>query len=142
MQRTRSSFSGLSLSTNKTIAVIIWLVGSWLTVQFLHQLGVPSPIDAGAGLATQAMLTFGERPLWRGRGYPVPALAFALIDTLLNAAGALPYLLNLGATDFWRLLSLALQSSGAPALTTILVFSALVGGAAAALPEYFWSLED
>ena len=142
MQRT-SSFPALpKLSANKTIAIVIWLVGAWLTVQFLRQLGAASPFDVLAGLAIQAGLTFGERPLWRGRGKPALAVAFAAVDTLLNGAGALPYLLNLGATDFWRLLSLALQSTSAPGLTTVLVCTALVGGVTAAAPEYFWSQED
>lgn len=142
MQHT-SPFPALpKLSADKTIAILIWMVGAWLTVQFLHQLGVPSPVDALAGLAVQAALTFGERPLWRGRGKPPLAVVFALVDTLLNGAGALPYLLNLGNTDFWRLLSLAMQSSAAPAITTILVCTALVGGVTAAAPEYFASLGD
>jgi hypothetical protein len=141
MQAARSSLMP-KLSANKTIGIVIWLAGAWMTAQFLRQLGVPRPFDSVFGCGIQAALTFGERPLWRGHGYPKFAVLCTIGDTLLNGAGILPYAVNLGDTDFWRLLSLAMQSSGAPALATILVFTALVGGLTAAAPEYFWSQGD
>lgn len=144
MQQAQSYAANLTnLSTNKVTAVIIWLVGAWLTAQTLTQLGVPEPFNFVIGLAIQFALTRAETPLWRGQGMPKMALGATAVDIAVNSAGAWPYLKNLGKTDFWAMVrDILSQPDVEPTLATQLAIAAGVGAFTAAAAEYFWNLPD
>jgi hypothetical protein len=133
----------ISLTTNKTTAIVIWSIGAWLTVQFLAQIGVPEPLNIIFGLAFQWGLTKAESPLWRSRGAPKMALGAAVFDVAINSAGAWPYVKNIGATDFWLMMRDILGAPDAtPTMPTFIVLATLIGAFTACAAEYFWNLPD
>ena len=71
-QRISTAASGLN--ANRATAIVIWLIGAWLTSNTLAQLGIPEPINYAFGLAAQWILTKAQSPLWQGRGYPPMAV--------------------------------------------------------------------
>ena len=131
------------LSTNKSIAVIIWLAGAWMTVQALAQMGVPDPINVVIGISIQLALTWAERPIWRGRGFPKMAIGALIVDVCVNSAGAWPYTQNVGKTDFWNMIKQVSGNDGlSPNTVTQLAFAIGVGAFTAASAEYFWNLPE
>lgn len=141
------------LNSNRWTAIIIWLVGAYLTSQALYQLGVAEPFNNAFGFAIQWALTKAESPLWKGQGAPKMAILATLIDGGINSAGAWPFMKNLGKTDFWTMIQDILQASepppqaaGAaperiePTTATIIVCSVGIGLMTAAAAEYFWNL--
>ena len=136
---TRKLSSGMT--ANKATAIIIWLVGAWLTAQAISQLGVPDPMHLVFGLAIQWVLTKAESPLWRGKGYPKMAVGATLVDTAINSAGAWPYVKNIGQTDFWAMIREIGDTQTEPTKATIVAISFGVGVFTAAAAEYFWNLD-
>lgn len=132
---------GGSLSANKTTAVIIWLIGAWLTVQALQQMGVPEQISVIFGVALQFALTRAESPMWRGRGVPKMALGAVIVDICINSAGTWPYTKQIGNTDFWKMVrDVTGNPVVEPTIPTMLAFAIGVGAFTAAAAEYFWNL--
>lgn len=129
------------MTSNRWTAIIIWLVGAYLTSQALFQLGVAEPFNNVFGFAIQWALTKAESPLWRGQGWPKMAVAATMIDAGINAGGAWPFMKNLGQTDFWRMINDIQATPGvAPTLSTIVACAIGIGLITAAAAEYFWSL--
>ncbi len=142
-QATSMAGKAKGLSTNKSIAVIIWLAGAWLTTQALAQLGVAEPFNVIIGIGSQLALTRAESPIWRGRGYPKMAIGALIVDVAINSAGAWPYTKNIGKTDFWMMVKEASDSPGLVANTaTQLALAMGVGMFTAASAEYFWNQPD
>lgn len=132
-----------SISTNKSIGIIIWLLGAWLTTRALAQMGVPEPVNIFIGIAAQLALTRAESPIWRGRGYPKMAIGALLVDVAINTPGAFIYTKNVGSTDFWTMLKEITNSPGLEANTpTQLALAIGVGTFTAAAAEYFFNLPD
>jgi hypothetical protein len=131
------------MSANRWTAVVIWLVGAWLTSQFLGQLGVPDPFHYVFGLAVQWVLTKAESPLWRGKGYPKMAVGATIVDVVINSAGAWPYIKNLGATDPWKVARDIMGDQKAePTQSTMITLAISIGAFTAAAAEYFWNMGD
>lgn len=131
-----------NLPSNKVTAIVIWLVGAWLTAQTLAQLNVPEPLNIVFGLAIQWALTRAESPLWRGKGTPKMAVGATIVDVAVNAAGTWPYLKNLNQTDFWAMVRDILSAPEAqPTMATLIVLAVSVGAFTACAAEYFWNLE-
>lgn len=129
------------MNSNRWTAIIIWLVGAYLTSQALAQLGVAEPFNTAFGFAIQFALTKAESPLWKGQGAPKMAILATLIDGGINAGGAWPFMKNLGATDFWTMINdIQGTPGGAPTLATIIACAAAIGLMTAAAAEYFWNL--
>jgi hypothetical protein len=128
-------------------AVIIWLVGAWLTSQALNQLGFPEPINYAFGLAGQWILTKAESPIWRRQGTPLLGIGALFIDVLINSGGAWPKLQNTGKTDAWAMVRDILTDQTdpnappvEPTQLTILVLTIGAGAFTAGAAEYFWNL--
>jgi hypothetical protein len=128
-------------------AVIIWLVGAWLTSTALAQLGVAEPINYAFGLAFQWILTKAESPLWRKQGTPLMGVGALFVDVLINSGGAWPALKNLGNTDAWGMIRDVLTDQTDPTAKpveptqlTILVLTIGTGAFTAGAAEYFWNL--
>lgn len=135
------SFALPTMNSNKWTGAIIWLVGAYLTRQFLLQLGVAESFATPFGFVIQWVLTKAESPLWQGTGYPRLALFATLIDGGINAGGAWPFMKNLGGTDVWAMVNDVAGTPGAePTLAAMLVCAVAVGLATAAAAEYFWNL--
>lgn len=130
------------LSTNKATAIIIWLIGAWLTAQTLSQLGVQQPVNIIVGLAIQFALTRAESPIWRGKGFPKMGIAATIVDVAVNSAGAWPYIKQLGNTDFWNMMQDLMKSDSDPTLATLVVLVVAVGAFTACAAEYFWNLQE
>jgi hypothetical protein len=129
------------MTANRATAIIIWLVGAWLTSQALAQLGIPEPLHFVFGFAFQWVLTKAESPLWRGKGYPKMAIGATIVDTAINSAGAWPYVKNLRQTDFWTMIKEIGDTTAEPTMSTIVAVSFGVGAFTAAAAEYFWNLD-
>jgi hypothetical protein len=130
-----------SMNANRWTGVIIWLVGAYLTRQFLMQLGVSESYATPFGFVIQWILTKAESPLWQGNGYPRMALFATLIDGGINSGGAWPYMKQLGGTDVWVMINDVAGTPGAePTLAAMLICAIGVGLATAASAEYFWNL--
>lgn len=137
----RALRSAGSLSSNKTIAVIIWLFGAWMTVQFLQQVKVPETIAIFVGFALQLALTKAESPIWRSEGLPKMAVGAVVIDIGVNSAGVWPYVKHVGGTDLWTMVKEVAQNPTIePTVATQLAFAIGVGAYTAAAAEYFWNM--
>lgn len=140
--RAASSVRRGGLTINKTTGIIIWMIGAWLTIQFLKQLGVVEAYATVVGIGLQLALTRAETPLWRGEGIPKMALGAVIVDIAINSSGAWPYAKNIGKTDFWTMVREVAESSTLdPSIATILSMSIGVGAFTAAAAEYFWNLD-
>ena len=142
------------MNANRWTAVIIWLIGAYLTRSFLVQITVPVDLATPIAFLLQWLLTKAQSPLWRGQGYPKMAILATMIDGGVNSAGAWPYLKNLGKTDFWAMVRDIYQASAAPpkpgdppptpiepTVATIVACSIVTGVATAAAAEYYWNLK-
>jgi hypothetical protein len=126
-------------------AVIIWLIGAWLTATALAQLGVVEPVNYAFGLGFQWILTKAESPLWRRQGTPLMGVGALFVDVLINSGGAWPRLKNIGQTDAWTMISDILKGEPdappiEPTQMTILVLTIGTGAFTAGAAEYFWNL--
>lgn len=131
------------ISTNKTIAIIIWLTGAWLTGNTLSQMGVPEGAVMFVAVPLQLALTRAESPIWRGKGYPKMAIAALLIDSLIaNTPGAFVYTQKIGNTDFWKMIQVLSPNPIDANIGTQFATALGVGAIIAASAEYFWNLPD
>jgi hypothetical protein len=131
------------MNGNRWTAVIIWLIGAYLTRAFLIQIGVAEDVASPIGLLLQWLLTKAESPLWRGQSRPWIAVIATVIDTGFNAGGTWVYTKNIGKTDFWAMVQYATEDPKlAPAIATQIALAIAVGLLTAAAAEYFWNLSD
>lgn len=136
-----------NMGGNQWTAVIIWLIGAWLTATTLAQLGVVEPVNYIFGMGIQWILTKAEAPIWQKKGFPLMAVGATAVDVLINAGGAWPPLKNLGKTDFWAMMQDILADKAdpnaqpiEPTQMTVIVLAVGVGTFTAAAAEYFWNL--
>lgn len=130
-----------TMNSNRWTAVLIWLVGAYLTRAFLMQVGIVEEYATPIGLVLQWLLTKGESPLWQGNGRPPLAIICTLIDGGMNSAGALVYTKNIGSTDVWSMIQYAAQDPAlTPSITTQVMLAIAVGLIVAAAAEYYWNL--
>jgi len=137
------------LSLNKTIAILIWLGGAWLTKQTIEQMGVPAGVSAFIAIPLQLALTRAESPIWRGKGYPKMAIGALIFDSVMaNTPGAFIYTQNIGKTDFWYMIQRITQNNDPnftvveATVSTQFAIALGVGTVIAAAAEYFWNLPD
>lgn len=130
-----------TMNSNRWTAVIIWLVGAYLTRSFLMQVGIAEESATPISLVVQWLLTKGESPLWQGHGRPPLAIICTALDGAMNSAGALVYTKNIGSTDVWTMIQYAAQDpSLAPSIATQVALAIGVGLIVAAAAEYYWNL--
>lgn len=125
---------------SKLVSLASWLVAVYMTEAFFRVLAGAEGFGAGtlfAALMGQAVFTWGESPVWRGRGrwwnYAVLAL-----DTVTNVGGLFVYMTRLDQTDSWAAFNDGLGLTGGINPLTALVVSIVVGVLLAATPEYLW----
>ena len=125
---------------NRIAAGVAWLVGLTATYLGLAALLTNAPwwLPLVAALVTQAMLTWAERAIWRGRPSLVGALAL-LMDTLLNAGGVFPYALLLGNTPPVQMFATVMGVPSQIGPVGAMIVSMVLGFAIAAAPEEFWT---
>lgn len=139
------------LTINKTLAIIIWLGGAWLTKMTIEQMGVEPGIGIFIAIPLQLALTRAESPIWRGRGYPKMAIGALIFDSVIaNTPGAFRYTQNIGKTDFWYMVQKITTSTGPDGhplpliqatVGTQLAMALGIGTILAAAAEYFWNLD-
>jgi hypothetical protein len=127
------------LSHNKAIAIVIWLIGAWLTAQTLGQLQIAMPINIILGFAIQWALTRAESPIWKGKAYHWLSIAALVVDVAINAAGAWPYVKELYRTDFWRMMQDIMKTDTDPTIATLVVIVVVIGVFTAYGAEFFWN---
>lgn len=152
---TYRKLSNINWNGNRITAAVIWMLGAYLTSRTIAQMGfglVANPDGTfSMGLMTyvaagfiQFMITKGEAPIWRGRGWPALSIILLAVDIFItNMPGALPYAQNIGNTEFWTMLTTFTNNPQLQATTSTQAGVAmLMAIVTAAAPEYFWSLPD
>lgn len=136
------------LTINKTLAIIIWLGGAWLTKLTIEQMGVSPGISIFIAIPLQLALTRAESPIWRGRGYPKMAIGALIFDSVIaNTPGAFRYTQNIGKTDFWYMVQRITQANSSnfqivdATVGTQFAMALGIGTILAASAEYFWNLD-
>ena len=136
-----SQVTHLRFTTNKTIAVLVWLGGLYFTTSFFMQLGAIEAGALGAAFVLQSAITRAQSYVWRGESRHWFGLLAIAVDAGLNAAGIYPFIAGgLANTDAWKMAA-ALTEASAPTVATHAIVSFGVGVAIAAAAEYFWSLD-
>lgn len=135
------------MNSDRYTAIVIWLVGVYLSRNALVQMGITNEIAAViTAVVFQWFLTKGQQAIWRGKSklarftiISVPAL---LIDVWFNAAGAWPYAKAFGATDAWKMANEINGTNAAFSLTAALLTALLAGVFIAGAPENLWNGEE
>lgn len=129
------------MNSNRYTAIIIWLVGAYLTRALILQVGASDTYATPIAIVVQWLLTKAESPLWQRKGYPPLAIICTAIDGGMNSAGALVYTRNIGNTDFWAMIQYAAHDPAlTPSVTTQIVLAIGCGLLVAAAAEYYWNL--
>lgn len=127
---------------NKIGAFIIWVIGCAMTYAALDQMTEWGPGSMfGFSLALQAVLTFGQSPVWSGRGSLI-SYAMLGIDAIINFGGTMAVLVNLDQMGSVQALTATFaeyQGDWPMWLKGIVALgaAALVAG----LPEFLWKLD-
>lgn len=129
---------------NRFVAVIIWLIGVATTYLGFTTMasGLPWQVALPFAFGSQALLTYMERGLWRGRHVSVVTIAALLFDVLLNAGGVYPLALRLGATPTAAMFADAFHWERAISPIGAMIIAIIGGFLIAAAPEEFWSRRD
>ena len=122
---------------SKAVAVLAWAVGVWTTNLFLGVLTNNADWTLGASIITQAIMTAGESPLWRGRGRWWHIVVLGL-DSITNVGGFFVYVMRLDQTDSWAAFNQGLGTTGGINPLAALVLSLVLGVLVAATPEFLW----
>jgi hypothetical protein len=136
------------MKPNRIAAIICWIITVAFTAVFFHTIGeLDILVSVALGIVLQAILTIGERPLWRwalkranGR-FALMAVGLTLVDGILNAAGMYNNVPKLSSSGVGLMLSDAFSlppTIGKQAAFGIALF---IGVIVAGLPEYLWELE-
>lgn len=125
---------------SKAVSVLAWCVGTWTTHLFLKVLTQGADYTLAAAIITQAILTAGESPLWRGKGrwWHIVVLA---VDIAMNVGGFFVYVMRLDQTDSWAAFNQGMGTSGGLNPLAGLVVSVVLGALIAAAPEFLWRQE-
>lgn len=136
--KSRELTGGKGTAGGKVVAVLAWCVGVWATVEFLNGLSdsTGSQLILAAALV-QAIFTWGESPIWSGRGrwWNVGML---VLDTLTNIGGLFFFVMRIDQTESWAALNIGLGTSGGLNPLAALVISGVLGVLLAATPEFLW----
>lgn len=139
----RADSRRLTITGNRVASAVVWGVGAAMTYAALDQM-----TEWGAGgvflgaITLQGTLTWGQSPVWKGRG---GAIAYALLalDAVINFGGTMAVLSNIDQMGSVQALGATFADYSGPwpmwlKGVVALVFSAIVAG----LPEFLWELED
>jgi hypothetical protein len=135
----REISGGGTLPGYRIIAGVIWATGLFMTYNFLDQI---TELGAGqtviAAVVCQVILTWGQSPVWNGRGGLIGWVALSL-DALINFGGIMFFVANIDQAGSVIALAGSFGADGGDwpmwvKAIIALVLSAIVAG----LPEYFW----
>lgn len=157
-----------SMTFGQWLGTIVWLVGLLTTIVFIRATGVATRIangimgdDAGGfwalelillmafALATQAILTYLESPLWGFHWKYISGWAALLIDSFINMGGTWIIYRGVAKTDSAAALAditttakdaatgAAQGGGGTKALITVFALAIML----AALPEVLWRMD-
>jgi hypothetical protein len=127
----------------RIVSIAAWAVAVWTTESFFRVLAGGGAFRGETFLAAilgQAIFTWAESPVWRGRG---KWWGFTMlgIDSITNVGGLFVYILRLDQTDSWRAFNTGLGLTGGINPLAALIVSVVIGILLAAAPEYLWKGE-
>lgn len=127
---------------NKIGAGIIWTIGCIMTYAALDQMTEWGPGTLfGVSLALQAVLTFGQSPVWSGRG-SIIAYAMLGIDAVINFGGTMAVLVNLDQMGSVQALTTTFADyNGAWPMWLKGIIALAAAALVAGLPEFLWKLD-
>lgn len=131
------------LNGNRIAAIIVWLFGvlsTYLGIK-VFLAGAPQWLPAVVAVIAQLVLTFGERPIWRGRP-SFAGLGALAIDVALNAGGIFPYMFRLGETPPAQMVITVFGGGRQVAPLSAMIAAIVLGFLIAALPEDLWMRRD
>lgn len=128
-----------SVSVNRPIAVIIWLLACVTTWQLIAAVtdGMDWRYQIGMGVLLQVIFTALERPMLNGKPNKVSGIVL-LLDTLINAGGIYPFALRVSATPTAQMITTAFNMSSAVSPMAAFLLALLFGFLLAAAPEAVW----
>lgn len=122
----------------RVVSVASWCVAVWTTTQFLAPLvGEEAGTLVLWAALLQAIMTWGEAPIWAGR----PQwwhIAVLVLDTVTNIGGLFFFVIKIDQTDSWQAFNEGLSISGGINPLAALIVSAVLGVLLAATPEFLW----
>lgn len=127
---------------NKLGASIIWAIGCGMTYAALDQMTDWGPGALfGFTIALQAVLTFGQSPVWSGRGSLISYVMLG-IDAVINFGGTMAVLVNLDQMGSVQALSATFADyQGDWPMWLKGIIALLAAALVAGLPEFLWKLD-
>lgn len=126
---------------NRLVAVIVWLIGVATTYLGFTTMapGLPWTVALPFAFGSQALFTYMEMGLWRGKHVSAVTIAVLLFDVLLNAGGVYPLAMRLGATPTAAMFAEAFHWERAISPIGAMIVAIIGGFLIAAAPEEFWN---
>jgi hypothetical protein len=129
---------GATLPGYRIIAGVIWATGLFMTFNFFDQiteLGVGQTLLAA--MVCQVILTWGQSPVWSGRGGLIGWVALSL-DALINFGGIMFFVANIDQAGSVIALAGSFGVSGEWPMLVKAIIALVLSAIVAGLPEYFW----
>lgn len=122
----------------RRVAAILAGLGSFATTWlFVAALGFDDIGGFFAALGVEFLLAAGKHAILHGRPDAL-GIASVMIDTLLNAGGLWPYVLNLNKTAAWAMLGQSLNLDQQLHYIPALIIALAIGFLLSALPFWLW----
>lgn len=121
-------------------AIFIWAAGALATSLVILAImpDLPWYFAAGFALVTQALLTQGQRRIWRGKP-TLTSIGMVIIDVMLNAGGIYPYALRLGNTSPALMIADVFNIPSDVGPIGAMMVAIALGVLIAAAPEELWT---
>lgn len=130
------------MNADRYTAIVVWLIGAWTTRQFILETDFGAALGGVAAtvgtLVVQWILTLMERRVWMKDKNGIGPMFALVLDTLLNAAGLLPFVRGIGSTSVWAMLQEAVGTNEAFTYLPALAVSLTIGLVLAKMPEDLW----
>lgn len=135
--------SKANLSPTKISAGVIWTIGLIMTFAALDQAVEWNGAQVlGASILIQIALTFGQSPVWRGRG-DIFSYTLLITDAVINFGGTMAIMVNIDDVGSVQAISATFANYNGEWPIWIKGLIALVAAAfVAGLPEYLWKVSD
>jgi len=140
-QNAQQSARRRQLPQNRIVAIVIWMLGAYLTgIGIMQMRVVPEVPSMAIGIGVQLAMTFLESPIWRRWQITWVTGVALFFDAFFNFGGIWQFASKLDQTNAWASIVDASQMSqqqGLPQLAKIGIAIAL-SVVLAATPEYLW----
>ena len=134
---TRTAKGNLNIDLRRTAAIIAGLGSFATTWLFVAALGFDDIGGFFAAVAVEFLLAAGKHAILHGKPDALGEFSIG-IDTLLNAGGLWPYVLNLPKTAIWAMLGQSLNLDQQLHFIPALVVALAIGFLLSALPFWLW----